>query len=524
LRVNWKLILIIPIIASACGISERPQLGTHGIPIINGTLDTNPDHQAVVAMTFGGGYMCTGTLISSDVILTAAHCADGYSSSSYTIYFGNYLSSASQRGVTDIHVHPQYNEYSITNDIALLRLSSAPPSNINPIPFLPSSLEINQADVSDPLEYVGFGETETHTTGAKLTVTNDLDWICTNSSGCVVGPGYQASANTICGDQSPGGPCHGDSGGPAFIERSGQEYVAGVTSYGDQYCQYFGCSTKVDEFETFITDYIGGQPGDTCINAGACLSGYCVDGVCCQAACGGECMACNVSGSLGTCAPVPNGTACPDSDACNGIEVCMQNECVAGDPLNCDDHNICTHDSCNPSSGCSHGAVVDGTSCSNDDVCDGLETCQAGACLAGETLNCDDHNPCSLDSCDSLTGCQHEYQPDGTSCGGGLCGPSTCLDGFCTPDDFSVCDDGDSCTRDTCDPGSGCLNQVLPDGYGCGDCMMCMNAECVENDDCIIRGGCGCGNYSADSIGWQTVLAFFVFFPIICLRRRKTTG
>jgi MYXO-CTERM domain-containing protein len=57
-------------------------------------------------------------------------------------------------------------------------------------------------------------------------------------------------------DQQPGGPCSGDSGGPSYILRDGVEYVAGVTSYGDQECAQYGASTTADRFAGWIDAFI----------------------------------------------------------------------------------------------------------------------------------------------------------------------------------------------------------------------------------------------------------------------------
>src|SRR5207244_3886198 len=49
---------------------------------------------------------------------------------------------------------------------------------------------------------------------------------------------------------------------------------------------------------------------------------------------------------------------CDDHNVCNGIETCAAGTavCGRGTPLDCDDHDACTDDVCNPKSGCGHTA------------------------------------------------------------------------------------------------------------------------------------------------------------------------
>lgn len=67
--------------------------------------------------------------------------------------------------------------------------------------------------------------------------------------------------------------------------------------------------------------------GATCASASECQSNFCVDGVCCNTACTGTCQACNVAGSLGTCANIPNGqdpaNECAGTLVCNGAGACI---------------------------------------------------------------------------------------------------------------------------------------------------------------------------------------------------------
>src|SRR5262249_55835220 len=55
-------------------------------------------------------------------------------------------------------------------------------------------------------------------------------------------------------------------------------------------------------------------------------------------------------------------------------------------------------------------------SCSDGNICNGLETCRAGDCAAGTPLDCDDGDPCTVDSCSPTSGCQHTTVADLASC------------------------------------------------------------------------------------------------------------
>ena len=58
-----------------------------------------------------------------------------------------------------------------------------------------------------------------------------------------------------------------------------------------------------------------------------------------------------------------------------------------GGTLGCDDGNPCTVDSCDSVTGCVYEPVADSTPCSDEDLCNGAETCQEGECTAGTPLD-----------------------------------------------------------------------------------------------------------------------------------------
>ena len=154
------------------------------------------------------------------------------------------------------------------------------------------------------------------------------------------------------------------------------------------------------------------------------------------------------------------GPECSDGDVCTLYDTCDSGVCVPGASLVCDDSNPCTLDQCDKLTGCDYPPAVAGV-CADLDVCNGQESCLAGECVAGESLVCDDENPCTDDSCDSILGCQ--YAPDnGNSCDdGNVCnGGETCSSGDCEAGEMLDCEDGNNCTEDICDPADGCIDHI----------------------------------------------------------------
>ena len=204
--------------------------------------------------------------------------------------------------------------------------------------------------------------------------------------------------------------------------------------------------------------------------------------------------------------PVAAGQSCSDSNACNGAETCNgQGVCSPGTAPNCDDQNPCTTDSCTATGGCTHTPGNEGGSCADANACNGAEVCRAGVCAPAPALNCDDANPCTIDTCNAATGCAHAPQPPGfvcapaTQCGGA----STCVGTVCAAGPGGSCDDNNPCTADSCSANGTCAHAPL-DGIACNDGNACNGSEmcragtcaagtpvvCTASDQCHNAGTC----------------------------------
>jgi hypothetical protein len=186
---------------------------------------------------------------------------------------------------------------------------------------------------------------------------------------------------------------------------------------------------------------------------------------------------------------------CDDGNACNGIETCDTTvpggQCKPGTPVNCNDNIACTFDECNQTTGaCSHTAFD--SFCSDGDVCNGIETCSlTQGCVGGTPLVCNDNKTCTIDTCNSSSGCV--YQPNDAACqdssicnGAESCNPSApnangttgCVP---SPGPLVCPPDGIACTTETCVEGVGCKS--VPD-----------NSVCACGETCVPSLG-GCGNW-----------------------------
>lgn len=239
---------------------------------------------------------------------------------------------------------------------------------------------------------------------------------------------------------------------------------------------------------------------------------------------------------------------CPSKEFLNSTNfrnnLCSTYQCdpkvgCTSTPRSCNDSNICTVDSCDPTNGACINAPVTCPPPQNK--------CQVSVCdpIAGCMLtpkNCDDNNFCTTDTCDINTGncvntkivcpanatntcVENICDPNArkcvlrpkvtcptqpvdkcfiNSCTNGACAASAylcplldlCSTSFCDPVKGCInqpkdCNDRNPCTKDFCDTATGsCVNQIIPgcNNVTCANCTSpnpCMIYKC-ENGTCLI--------------------------------------
>jgi len=175
---------------------------------------------------------------------------------------------------------------------------------------------------------------------------------------------------------------------------------------------------------------------------------------------------CNVNTGKCEAALKADKTPCDaDGSLCSAGDTCQKGACKPGALLPCDDKSPCTVDSCDPKKGCVHTPKA-GPCDADGDACTVNDSCSAGKCVAGKKKDCDDGTTCTADSCDKKSGaCGYKNIvsscDDGSKCtiadkcGTDKSGKYTCISGA-----IIDCDDTNPCTVDSCDKDKGCKSVV----------------------------------------------------------------
>jgi hypothetical protein len=316
--------------------------GTVHAPIIGGTQAKVGDYPAVVAVEVAGG-LCTGTLITPEWVLTAAHCVlpselGVATQAQVTSGLRITINSVNVNGAggtvlkaSDSMPDPMFNINALgAHDSGLIKLAT-PVTDTKPTLL---NFDPKAAPVGIGVTMVGFGATAQGgmgQVGVEMVVAQ-------TSIACTLQEG--TDANLLCFNQTNGkGKCNGDSGGPSFAMINGKQVQVGITSFGDQNCAQFGADTRVDAEKAFITAHVPGLSCDVdtdCPDMKECFSNRCIvtpfqaTGIGATCTTGTDCDSgdcatgdggskCTMDCTVGTDTTCPSGFDCLDSGGGAGL-------------------------------------------------------------------------------------------------------------------------------------------------------------------------------------------------------------
>lgn len=514
-HIAWGALACLALSALGCSSSAPVplSLGMNQQAITNGSPDTT--HQAVLFMyDHTHGTACSGTVVavngSYGYFLTAAHCVLGEPSqnipaptpSDLELIQGNNAQNQSDIAypVVSFQADPNYQSGNQPiYDFAMVKFNGAGPSTPR-MPVLPAGLDNLHA--GSPVQFVGYGITYAGQQGnsVRMYANNTL-------AATVAGPAVSPLTVSYSEAGSLGGPCSGDSGGPALYAVNGTQYVAAVTSYGDPNCTQYGVSGRASAvLSSFIDPYISGNSGGT-----------------------QTCAQCQQAATTGVGACSSQVSACQNDSDCVALVNCL-NACASGDQTcinNCASQHTEGTTVYSQIGDCMCNTACK-TECANDPSCQGgtcgfsysnqtCGTCMTNSCCSAGQACANDatcsscvtsQNPPASCSTNSLVNAllQCYTHQCGTACGAaGKCGftssNATCQTCF----ENSCCSQSKACFSDaTCSscvtsssPAASCSTNSLANAF-----LSCVQQNCGSQCGAAGSGGAApIGNGGASGQG-----------------------
>jgi hypothetical protein len=224
--------------------------------ITNGEPDGNrhPNVGGLVSPTqFSDGtwLYCSGTLISSTVFLTAAHC--GEDGERVGVTFDTAYAAGDRVYAGTFEADPSFNQsQSDPHDIAVVTLDRAV-RGIAPA-RLPAAGSLADLPAGQRFTSVGYGAYEvTNEPGGHQYLYDDVRMVATGTLNAINPAWLRISMNASTGD---GGTCYGDSGGPNFLGTT--DIVAAITITGDAVCRATNVDYRLDteSARSFLAEFV----------------------------------------------------------------------------------------------------------------------------------------------------------------------------------------------------------------------------------------------------------------------------
>ncbi|MDX6690488.1 MAG: hypothetical protein QOG15_1945 [Solirubrobacteraceae bacterium] len=226
------VLLALPGPASAAPVPHEPR--------IVGGIQSPRAWPAQGALYIDGSFACGGTLVSGRWFLTAGHCgtngSDPIPAADLSVRLGNSNRNlATAFGVSAVIVNAGFDAITLTNDLTLLQLSTAPSpgsTTIQPLRLISAS-ETALWSPGTLAAIIGWGTTCSASCGVTTTL-KEAGVPITSDSACASDYGSDFIAATmVCAGNGITDTCQGDSGGPIMVPRVDVWVLVGVTSWGN---------------------------------------------------------------------------------------------------------------------------------------------------------------------------------------------------------------------------------------------------------------------------------------------------
>jgi hypothetical protein len=251
---------------TACGAAPNDSdtaidIGENHEAIINGQ-DISSDPAVMLLLGISNNprqpfvRLCTATLVTPTVLLTAAHCVEPVKPTTklpnppqlvYRVFPGAHLARGRVSArllltVNEVIADPAFNESHLIGGhdagIAILaRPATVPPMAVNLAPMTP---EMRAAEV----RIIGYGRTSVSAPPTSFQRREMISRVARTTN------------ELLSIAAAPANVCMGDSGGPVIEDLDGVDTVVGITSFTTSRCQHGEVATRVDGDVEFLAPFI----------------------------------------------------------------------------------------------------------------------------------------------------------------------------------------------------------------------------------------------------------------------------